>query len=263
MKKNKILVLFVTSLLVFFVSRYQVNAEFSRNLKIGNSGEDVRELQIFLNTDPDTQIATSGIGSPGRETNYFGTLTYLAVKKFQTKYAYEVLTPTGLSLPTGYVGTYTLAKIARLQAVNVSTIPTNTTSTNSLVPKISYINPSTINSSSQVVTIVGENFNNNTVVLTSSGPELGVSANVSSDGKSLTFQFTFSTADKMKEQLYPYRNNSNYQQILNTFLGNITGNEIIRYGDVVYARVIIIVKNSNGQSTPANVYVDLRKAITS
>src|SRR5579859_7801505 len=74
---------------------------FSTNLKQGSSGAAVMALQQFLNMDPDTMVASSGIGSPGMESSYFGSLTKAAVNKFQQKHAAQILTPLGLSTPTG------------------------------------------------------------------------------------------------------------------------------------------------------------------
>ncbi len=86
-----------------------VDGVFLRSLKFGMSGEDVRALQKILNSSPDTQIQSVGVGSPGNETLYFGPLTQKAVIKFQEKYRTIILTPNGLAVGSGYVGPSTLA----------------------------------------------------------------------------------------------------------------------------------------------------------
>jgi parallel beta-helix repeat protein len=79
-----------------------VEFRFNNDLHKGNNHPEVRYLQIILNTDPDTRVATSGPGMPGNETTYFGDLTENAVKKFQKKYG----------LPeTGYVDELTRGKL--------------------------------------------------------------------------------------------------------------------------------------------------------
>lgn len=90
---------------------------FQRSLRLGSSGEDVRELQKLLNTDPITRIVEAGPGSPGQETAYFGALTHAAVVRFQEKYRNSVLAPNGLSFGTGFVGPSTIAALSEIKAI--------------------------------------------------------------------------------------------------------------------------------------------------
>lgn len=60
--------------------------KFTRNLMIGMKGPDVKELQKYLNRDPDTRVANTGAGSPGQETENFGFLTQAAVIRLQMKH---------------------------------------------------------------------------------------------------------------------------------------------------------------------------------
>jgi peptidoglycan hydrolase-like protein with peptidoglycan-binding domain len=55
---------------------------FTRNLELGMTGDDVKMLQKYLNSHG-YPLATSGAGSNGFETNYFGNLTKQALISFQ------------------------------------------------------------------------------------------------------------------------------------------------------------------------------------
>lgn len=83
---------------------------FTRNLTLGSTGTDVKNLQQFLNVQG-FNVAKSGNGSPGHETAYFGQATKAALIKFQEYYAEDILVPNGLTKGTGFFGASTRGKI--------------------------------------------------------------------------------------------------------------------------------------------------------
>ncbi len=74
---------------------------FTHDLSFGMTDPDVKRLQVVLNKDPRTRVAASGTGSPGQETEFFGSLTQNALKRFQALYS---ITPAA-----GYCGPLTRA----------------------------------------------------------------------------------------------------------------------------------------------------------
>lgn len=106
---------FLTLLFILFPNKLGA-VSINRVLQFGNIGEDVRQLQKFLNSSADTKVADAGPGSPSNETNYFGISTKNAVMKFQSKYASEILIPAGLSAPTGVFGALSLNKLNSLES---------------------------------------------------------------------------------------------------------------------------------------------------
>jgi peptidoglycan hydrolase-like protein with peptidoglycan-binding domain len=87
---------------------------WTRDLKTGATGADVMKLQQFLNANADTRVAASGAGSVGAETQTFGPATAAAVSKFQVMHRADILTPAGLTNPTGFFGPGTRAKVNSL-----------------------------------------------------------------------------------------------------------------------------------------------------
>ncbi|MBI3584077.1 MAG: SPOR domain-containing protein [Nitrospinae bacterium] len=89
---------------------------FTRNLKMGDRWEDVKNLQALLKLD-------SSIYPEGLITGYFGSRTKSAVIRFQKKYASEILSPLGLKSGTGYVGPFTRTKLNTLSDSKTHFIP--------------------------------------------------------------------------------------------------------------------------------------------
>ncbi|MBI2086964.1 MAG: peptidoglycan-binding protein [Candidatus Zambryskibacteria bacterium] len=86
---------------------------FTSNLSLGSRGGSVKALQQFLNTHGFI-IASTGPGSPGNETETFGSLTVQAVRKFQEQYNIAKPGVAGY----GTVGPKTRAKINELSSGN-------------------------------------------------------------------------------------------------------------------------------------------------
>ncbi len=85
--------------------------QFTRNLGLGNRGQDVENLQCILGV---TQT-----------TGYYGPITAAAVLQFQNAHPTEVLTPIGLTAGTGYMGSSTRAYLNTQISQNASSsIPT-------------------------------------------------------------------------------------------------------------------------------------------
>lgn len=81
--------------------------KFTSELREGNKGKEVEELQKCLSKD--SEIYPEGIVS-----SYFGEQTKTAVIKFQEKYKEEILAPSGITKGTGIVGKSTRDKLNKL-----------------------------------------------------------------------------------------------------------------------------------------------------
>ncbi len=77
----------------------------------GKTSAEIRIIQQLLNSDVATQIAKIGAGSPGKETNFYGPATRVAVQKFQLKYG---IVKNSRESGYGVVGPKTRAKMNEL-----------------------------------------------------------------------------------------------------------------------------------------------------
>jgi peptidoglycan hydrolase-like protein with peptidoglycan-binding domain len=91
-------------------SRLPKSYIFTTTLKQGMTSPSVKYLQIFLNDNGFT-VSTTGIGSKGNESTYFGPATAKALAKYQEYYAKDILTPYGLTKGTGYFGPSTMRRV--------------------------------------------------------------------------------------------------------------------------------------------------------
>ncbi|MEK7507938.1 MAG: peptidoglycan-binding domain-containing protein [Patescibacteria group bacterium] len=78
---------------------------FTRNLTVGSTGDDVKALQQFLNSHG-AQVSATGAGSPGSESTYFGAKTKSALAAYQAS--------VGISPAAGYFGPITKARVNSL-----------------------------------------------------------------------------------------------------------------------------------------------------
>lgn len=111
---------------------------FTRDLELYSEGEDVRQLQRYLNQHGFI-ISSSGAGSLGSETDYFGPATQAALIKFQTA--------NGISPAAGYFGPLT-RKLINNSSISVPTAPTSNGIVSAgwlvkdkVLPKVFYVAP--------------------------------------------------------------------------------------------------------------------------
>jgi hypothetical protein len=90
--------------------------ELTRDLKVGDTGDDVTLLQTWLKQDP-------VIYPQGTVTGSFGNYTRQAVIRFQERHASEILAPQGLANGTGEVDLYTRIKLNELYGKSGVIIP--------------------------------------------------------------------------------------------------------------------------------------------
>lgn len=107
----------------FMLSASSTNAALYRDLQLGSSGADVKELQVWLNSCPATALGVpmGSVGAPGMESEKFGPATQAAVINFQSA--------NGVMPAAGYVGAKTRAAMASFKCTTTTTSTTTTTTT--------------------------------------------------------------------------------------------------------------------------------------
>lgn len=244
--------------LLVLLSPAVTQAAILRNLKQGDRGADVRELQQILNRDPDTRIAASGPGSPGNETDFFGTLTLAAVKRFQKKYAADVLLPVGLTSPSGFIGSQTRLMLLRAASGAVPPPATHTPiSRPQGRPVITSIVPEVVTGNTEELVILGNNFTaaGNTVLISSEDPDR-FSNLPSSDGKTIRVRFHLSLIDILREAA---RASDNYSEAVIALAENTRGFQGNTPRGTV--PVVIAVQNADGRSNLIQITVDIVAAL--
>ena len=245
---------------------------FENSLQQGNTSPDVTELQKILNSDKDTAITTSGPGSPGNETDYFGEFTKAAVIKFQNKYSNDILVPNNLTVGTGFVGAATREKLNNLgtqvgQKSFSSPTPIATSTKNTLLFKD--INPS---EKKETIGYFGGIFGQN-------NESLSISSDINSLDKSFVSTLPSFITDVRVYGVDPYQvkpgqkvviNGVGFKEKQNIFsFGGVdteaidcaysTYCEAVVPASVPFGEQVVSLRNSQGSSVgsqyPAKVYV--------
>jgi len=219
---------------------------FERNLRLGDSGPDVKALQVILNANPLTHVASSGPGSPGDESTYFGFLTKQALIRYQELHSQDILIPAGLASGTGYFGLLSRAFVNSLESSKSS----------GGSPVVLAVEPAVIERDGEEVIIRGGNFDsdNNTVFI--AGESTDAFTNLSSlDGKTLRFVYTPSFIAVVREQLFKASVGRDYQTVVQAFGSNIQ--ERLPGHDEALVALAAIVENSNGKSQTFNLIINL------
>lgn len=82
---------------------YPAKHIFTVDLRLGMKSEEVKELQRFLNKNG-FPVTTTGVGSFGKETTYFGPATHAALVRYQES--------NGITPANGYLGPVTRVRMA-------------------------------------------------------------------------------------------------------------------------------------------------------
>lgn len=162
---------------------------FTRTLRVGSEGEDVRQLQAYLNSNPQTQVAQSGAGSPGSESTYFGERTMQAVVRMQNLFAPLILYPVGLNVGSGFVGNST---ISFLNNILSNGTPTQHNAQAINAPFIESVSPADVRDG-DTITIIGRNFTDKNRITLTFEPDTAY-ADIPSTDNGTRIEFTYDSS---------------------------------------------------------------------
>lgn len=117
--------------------------QFERNLRVGNTGADVKALQQTLNANGFTVAAAGHAGSAGMETSYYGNATKMALIKWQEANAATTLAPWGLTSGTGFFGATSRAEMNKC-AVGTPTTPGTGTVSGTVAASLASAQPNNV-----------------------------------------------------------------------------------------------------------------------
>lgn len=233
----------------------------TRNLYQGLTGDDVVLLQKVLNSSSDTAVATSGIGSKGFETNYFGAKTRDAVIRFQNKYANSILVPNGLTIGNGFVGASTRAMINTLSLAPVSQNTDQSVAT-IVAPIISSISPEVFNDGG-ILTLTGKGFtDHNNVIISGEEPDKYLDIKAMNNGTSISFPYTSSVGDKFRKEInfsFSKIPQSRHQMIIGKMLAGYRkdNGQPASNSQTMLVPVTLRVENENGTSTTSSFTINI------
>ncbi|MFO0743469.1 MAG: peptidoglycan-binding protein [Candidatus Paceibacterota bacterium] len=154
--------------------------QFTQNMKLGSSGAQVLQLQKTLNAAGYT-ISTSGVGSAGMETTYFGAKTKAAVIKYQA---------ANNIIQTGNVFALTRAALNANCTATTPTTPGNTTTSGAVSVALASVQPNNVLVAGSVnAALANLSFNGNGTVSSVKLQRLGVS-----NSDTLTNVYLYDTA---------------------------------------------------------------------
>jgi hypothetical protein len=208
---KKIVYIFLLLAIPFSLNAYT----FTRTLSVGSVGEDVFQLQKILNSNPNTRVSETGVGSLNNESYYFGEKTKQAVIRMQNLFSDQILRPVGLNIGSGFVGNSTLNFLNASQSQSGVTPTTIVNATNK--PIVTSVTPKEIKDG-DAITILGTNFSpqNNTVLLGFESKTAYTNIKSTENGTKLEIKYK-SSMQKVFDDKYKKLSNKEKKKVLEQF----------------------------------------------